>query len=389
MDNSSKQECISLLGCKLEDFPQIYLGLPISVHKLPVSAFNRYIDKTDRYLAGWQAVLLNPMGRAVLVNSVLDSQLVYAMSALSIPVAVLHKMDRRRRSFLWNGDNEATSAQSLIAWERVCLSKDQGGLGIKNLGLQNVCLLLKLLHRLHCSLESAWADWVRKHASLANLEGALFGEHWNVLRSLLPLYQAITVVDVEDGKDTSFWYDAWHNEDALADRFPALHSHCTKKNMSVAQTIEMGVDSSNFLVPRLSSEASNELAQLWQIANLVIFSDNRDKRRGPFCLGQGKVDSGALYRLLQSRTAPSHLAAKFIWDSCAPPRVQFFVWLIIHGSVQCRVNLSRKSIVDSPMCEVCNQERRRANTLSSTAHLLKNFGKIWDSTATRRIQLTV
>jgi hypothetical protein len=162
MDNSSKQECISLLGCKLEDFPQIYLGLPISVHKLPVSAFNRYIDKTDRYLAGWQAVLLNPMGRAVLVNSVLDSQLVYAMSALSIPVAVLHKMDRRRRSFLWNGDNEATSAQSLIAWERVCLSKDQGGLGIKNLGLQNVCLLLKLLHRLHCSLESAWADWGKK-----------------------------------------------------------------------------------------------------------------------------------------------------------------------------------------------------------------------------------
>ena len=45
------------------------------------------------------------MGRAVLVNSVLDSQLVYAMSALSIPVAVLHKMDRLRRSFLCNGDN--------------------------------------------------------------------------------------------------------------------------------------------------------------------------------------------------------------------------------------------------------------------------------------------
>jgi len=68
MDNSSKQECISLLGCKLEDLPQIYLGLPILVHKLPVSAFNCYIDKTDRYLVGWQAALLNAMGRAVLVN---------------------------------------------------------------------------------------------------------------------------------------------------------------------------------------------------------------------------------------------------------------------------------------------------------------------------------
>jgi hypothetical protein len=82
MDNSNTQQCISLLGYKLEGFPKVYLGLPISVHKLPVSAFNSYIDKADRYLAGWQAALLNPMGHAVLVNSVLDSQLVYAMSAL-------------------------------------------------------------------------------------------------------------------------------------------------------------------------------------------------------------------------------------------------------------------------------------------------------------------
>ena len=71
------------------------------------------------------------MGRAILVNSVLDSQLVYAMSALSILVTVLHKMDRRRRSFLWNGDNTAFPAQSLIAWERVCPSKGQGGLASK------------------------------------------------------------------------------------------------------------------------------------------------------------------------------------------------------------------------------------------------------------------
>jgi len=175
------------------------------------------------------------------------------MSGLSIPVTVLHKMDRRRRSFLWNVDSTASPAQSLIAWERVCPSKDQGGLGIENLCLQNVCLLVKLLHRLHCSSESAWADWVRKHASLASLEGDLFGEHWNVLRSLLPLYQAITVVDVGDGQDTSFWYDAWHNEDALADRFPALHSHCTKKKFSVAPVVAVGVDSPSFMVPRLSA----------------------------------------------------------------------------------------------------------------------------------------
>jgi hypothetical protein len=63
---------------------------------------------------------------------------------------------------------------------------------------------------------------VRRHASLASLEGDFFGEHWNVLRSLLPLYQAITMVDVGDGTTTSFWHDAWHNEDPLAERFSAI-----------------------------------------------------------------------------------------------------------------------------------------------------------------------
>jgi len=56
------------------------------------------------------------------------------------------------------------------------------------------------------------------------------------------------------------------------------------------------------------------------------------------------------------QNAPPHHADKFVWDSRAPPRVQFFVWLLIHGRVQCRVNLCLKSIVDSPICAVCNQE---------------------------------
>ena len=32
------------------------------------------------------------------------------------------------------------------------------------------------------------------------------------------------------------------------------------------------------------------------------------------------------------------------------------VWLLIHGRVQCRVNLCRKTIVDSSICEVCSLE---------------------------------
>ena len=104
MDPGVLQQCINTLGCWLESFPQNYLSLPLSVSKLPASIFNTYIERTDSFLSSWQASLLNTMGRVVLINSVLDSQLVYVMSALSIPPTTIQQIDKRRRAFLWAGE---------------------------------------------------------------------------------------------------------------------------------------------------------------------------------------------------------------------------------------------------------------------------------------------
>lgn len=71
------------------------------------------------------------MGRAVLVNSVLDSQLSYIMSALQLPQGVLDAVDKRRRSFFWTGQEQAHGSQCLVAWEQTCQPKELGGLGIK------------------------------------------------------------------------------------------------------------------------------------------------------------------------------------------------------------------------------------------------------------------
>jgi len=64
-----------------------------------LSVFAPQIAKADKYLAGWQASLLNQMGHATLVNSVLDNRLIYAMCALAIPPGVIDQVDRKRRSF--------------------------------------------------------------------------------------------------------------------------------------------------------------------------------------------------------------------------------------------------------------------------------------------------
>ena len=117
-------------------------------------------------MTGWQSSLLNQMGRAVLVNSVLNSQLIYAMAALEIPPGIIDQVDRKRRSFLWSGSGTATGSRSMVAWQHVCDTKDMGGLGLKDLGIQNTCLLLKMIHKLHSNSASSWARWVHQNACM-------------------------------------------------------------------------------------------------------------------------------------------------------------------------------------------------------------------------------
>jgi hypothetical protein len=158
LSDSVAAQCVQALGCREEGFPQTYLGLLLSCGKLRLATFEPYIARADRYLAGWQSFFLNPMGRTILINSVLDSRLIYLMCALQLPPGLISKLYQKRRGFLWAGDQKASGASCLVAWDKVQTSRQQGGLGIKNLGVQNCYLLLKLVHRLHCPEGSSWAS---------------------------------------------------------------------------------------------------------------------------------------------------------------------------------------------------------------------------------------
>lgn len=63
------------------------------------------------------------------------------------------------------------------------------------------------------------------------------GHHWELLRSILLLYQALTTVQLEDSRSTSFWSGVWTGDDALSDSFPRLFGHFVKKEATVQQDV--------------------------------------------------------------------------------------------------------------------------------------------------------
>jgi hypothetical protein len=151
-DEATAAGMASAIGCSLSTFPQTYLGLPLSPHKLKVADYQPLITSFDRYLAGWKAWLL-------LVNSVLGSLPVHYTSAVLLPKTVREQLDARRRAFLWTGEEKCHGSRCLLAREKVCQSKEDGGLGVKNLEDMNHCLLLKFVHRLHDQAPLPWKNW--------------------------------------------------------------------------------------------------------------------------------------------------------------------------------------------------------------------------------------
>ena len=219
---------------------------------------------------------------------------------------------------MWAGDGNGmvSSAMCLVAWQKVCSTKELGGLGIKDIATQNICLLLKLVHKLHFARSSAWAQWVRSRACIASLKGDLHGEHWEVMRTILPLYQAVTTVAIGNGQHTSFWMDAWLGDDALADRFPALFSHCTKKEASVQEIVDNGLTGA--FVSRLSNVASAQLQSLQELLSNATLTDQPDSRISPCIDPNGKLDTGSINRLLKARGQAHNDQAAYIWNNKAP-----------------------------------------------------------------------
>jgi hypothetical protein len=176
-------------------------------------------------------------------------------------------------------------------------------------------------------MTSAWAQWVHSRASLVTLKGDIHGEHWEALRSLLPLYQAITTVKIGNTPAPSGWTCGMAMK-----RWPTGSRHYSvivlpkTQHTSVTEIISTGIRQT--LVPRLSTRATCELQEVQdELANFQLLQ-SPDQRSSSFCKDAHTLDSGAIYHLLKSRGQQPDDRAAFIWQNSAPPRVQLFMWLL-------------------------------------------------------------
>ena len=133
-----------IFGCNAGEYPFRYLGIPMHHRQLLNSDWGKVEERFEKKLSSWKAKYLSYGGRLVLLNSVLNSLPMFMMSFFEIPKGVLKNLDHFRSRFFWQGSSDKHKYR-LAKWDILCRPKDQGGLGILNLQLQNKCLLAKWL----------------------------------------------------------------------------------------------------------------------------------------------------------------------------------------------------------------------------------------------------
>lgn len=79
----------------------------------------------------------------MLVNFVLMALPVYYMSVIQLTQWLIKVLNKKCRGFLWKGEEHISGGHYLVSWEKVCMPKELGGLGIKNLTLFGMAMCLK------------------------------------------------------------------------------------------------------------------------------------------------------------------------------------------------------------------------------------------------------
>lgn len=145
---SVKLAVICILGFPSVTLPSKYLGAPLTASAIKQPAWRSLLENLDSSLNLWTYSSLNLARRVVLIKFVLQAMPLYPFSILAAPKWVLKRIRNLQHEFLW-GSSATNRKWVLVKWSTICMPKDKGGIGLRDLEYSNSIMNAKI-----------WWQWV-------------------------------------------------------------------------------------------------------------------------------------------------------------------------------------------------------------------------------------
>ncbi|XP_062102963.1 uncharacterized protein LOC133813953 [Humulus lupulus] len=159
MKEQEVQRALNASGFCKSDMLFRYLGIPICSKRISSKECEILLEKMVQRIRVWSSRNISFAGRATLVNLVLLSIHVYWSQIVLLPKFVLKRVIAICRAFLWKGDY-SSHAPGYVSWAKVCLPKNEGGLGFRQIQLWNIAAIGKYIWVVASKKDNLWVKWV-------------------------------------------------------------------------------------------------------------------------------------------------------------------------------------------------------------------------------------
>jgi hypothetical protein len=237
------------------------------------------------------------------------------------------------------------------------MCKDYGGLGIPNLRDLNICLLGAWVMRYQADEGKLWKQLIDFKYKTDN-PNVFYTKDHSASQFFKGFMWAATSAKmvfrwkVGNGRKIKFWEDNWLGTSSLAIQFWDVYVIAIEKT----STIKEIWDGEN-LMCTFRRSVDDRLERMWleivQLASTITFSDVEDSMIWQFS-SNGIYSSQSLYKVINHRgVLPVYISA--VWKLKIPPRVHFFLWLLLKNKTLTRDNLQKKKQIPSKNCLFCDE----------------------------------
>ncbi|KAG7593406.1 Reverse transcriptase domain [Arabidopsis thaliana x Arabidopsis arenosa] len=350
------QKSAITFGKKLDPYMRRLIGLYTGIEQ------EGGTDRLKSRLNGWYEKTLSLGGKEVLIKSVALALPVYAMSCFRLTKHQCQKITSAMSNFWWN-ESEEKHKMHWVSWEKICKSKEQGGLGFRDIGRFNQALLAKQAWRLLDVPDSLLARVykARYYANKSFLEAAVGNRPSYAWRSIMfgkELLERGLMKTIGNGQSTYVWVDKW-----LFDGIPRRPI-----NKETLMDISLRVSSlitpqGEWNVPRLTELFTSE--DVMHIRSFPPSPLKPDRHVWAYTKeGHYSVKSG---HWLVNRVATAmegipediktiNKIKERVWKLQTAPKIKMFLWRALSGALAVADCLQTHGLAVNPMCPLCRVE---------------------------------
>ncbi|KAJ3699695.1 hypothetical protein LUZ61_003400 [Rhynchospora tenuis] len=358
----ARQFAMNIFAATLASPSEIYLGSPVAANRQ--SDFSPLISKIDSKLQTWKSGLLSQAGKLILIKSVVEPIMLYAMQTSAIPITTLKAIQSKIRMFFWGKGTE--KRMPLVAWNKITVPKCKGGLGLKDMIKFSQTLHMKSLWAIAKGENSTWvrvltAKYLHNKDIWTTNRTTRCTHLWRAVLEVRSVMKGNLKWQLGNGTKCKAMGQPWHDMWA---QFPP--NNAAQRKITVAQLVstDTGLWHNQKLIVLFGFYGALYLAMtfpngppLSQREDRLIFTPSRN----------GQFSIKAAYNLLLEDTAHINASSinkgtcKTIWHTKQVlPRTRVFLWRAMHEALPVDATLSSRLRRQSQGCSICGADQENA-----------------------------